>query len=174
MSGNYHVQFLGGKEAVKPLTYPVAKPPQFISKEIDMEEEIIEIINRETRAWDTQNVELFLSIFHHDMVWPWPPSNLDHDPITWDLFLGKFNYERWKTIYINFFNENRLIHNNRKIEKIILSKENDGAFAVVDIDTLWENKKLKSNLHWMGRVSKTYAKVNNEWRLIMHTGVLKY
>ena len=23
MSGNYHVRFLGGKEAVKPLTYPV-------------------------------------------------------------------------------------------------------------------------------------------------------
>jgi hypothetical protein len=23
MSGNYHVQFLGGKGAVKPLTYPV-------------------------------------------------------------------------------------------------------------------------------------------------------
>jgi hypothetical protein len=25
MSGNYHVQFLGGKGAVKPLTYPVCK-----------------------------------------------------------------------------------------------------------------------------------------------------
>ena len=26
MSGNYHVRFLGGKGAVRPLTYPVAKP----------------------------------------------------------------------------------------------------------------------------------------------------
>jgi hypothetical protein len=33
-------------------------------------EEIEEIVNRETRAWDTQDVDLMLSIFHPDMVWP--------------------------------------------------------------------------------------------------------
>jgi hypothetical protein len=33
MMGNYHVQFLGGKEAVKPLTYPV--PAINLNNEID-------------------------------------------------------------------------------------------------------------------------------------------
>jgi ketosteroid isomerase-like protein len=139
-----------------------------------MEQEIVEIINRETKAWDTQDVDLFLSIFHEDMVWPWPANNIDHDPVKWELFLGKFNYNRWKKIYLQFFNENKLIHNNREIVKIIVSEEGDGAFAVVDIDTLWEKSETHEKNHWFGRVSKTYAKINNEWRLTMHTGVLKY
>jgi hypothetical protein len=139
-----------------------------------VKEEIIEIVNRETRAWDTQDVELFLSIFHKDMVWPWPVKNTDHDPKNWELFLGKFDYDRWKKIYTLFFYENRLIYNHRKIIEIKLSKENDGAFAVVDIDTLWQNKNTNQKIHWLGRVSKTYVKVNDEWKLTMHTGVLKY
>ena len=52
-----------------------------------MKEEIIEIVNRETKAWDTKDVDLFLSIFHKDMVWPWPPKNTDHNPIDWELYL---------------------------------------------------------------------------------------
>lgn len=34
-----------------------------------MENEIQEIIDRETKAWDEKSVELLLSIFHPDMVW---------------------------------------------------------------------------------------------------------
>jgi hypothetical protein len=30
--------------------------------------EIKEIVNRETRAWDTKDVELLMTIFHPDMV----------------------------------------------------------------------------------------------------------
>jgi hypothetical protein len=30
--------------------------------------EIKEIVDRETRAWDTKNVDLLISIFHPDMV----------------------------------------------------------------------------------------------------------
>lgn len=92
------------------------------------------------------------------MGWPWPVNNTDHDPINWELYLGKFNYSRWKNVYTNFFNENKLIHNHRKIVKIIISEENDGAFAVVDIDTLWENKKTNEKKHWFGRVSKHMQK----------------
>ena len=36
------------------------------------EREVQEIVDRETRAWDTQDVELLLGILHPDMVWPWP------------------------------------------------------------------------------------------------------
>ena len=36
----------------------------------DAAAEIREIVDRETRAWDTQDAELLLSVFHPDMVWP--------------------------------------------------------------------------------------------------------
>jgi ketosteroid isomerase-like protein len=35
--------------------------------------EVREIVDRETRAWNTKDAELLLSVFHPDMVWPWPP-----------------------------------------------------------------------------------------------------
>ena len=39
------------------------------------EAEIQEMVDRETRAWDSQDAEALVSIFHPDMVWPWPPHN---------------------------------------------------------------------------------------------------
>lgn len=52
---------------------------------IKEELEIIEIVNRESRAWDTQDVNLLLSIFHSDMVWPWPRTPQSHDPMDWEM-----------------------------------------------------------------------------------------
>ncbi len=138
-----------------------------------LEKEILEIVNRETKAWDTQNVELLLSIFHPDFVWVWPKDNKSHNPISWKIDLGKFNNTRWGKIYADLFSNNKLKHNNRNIKKIEISKEGDGAFAVVDIDTLWIHKYGSKN-HWKGRVCKVYAKVGKEWKLTMHTGVLIY
>ncbi len=40
------------------------------------ESEIIEIVNRETKAWDTKDVNMLLSVFHKDMVWPWSKTYL--------------------------------------------------------------------------------------------------
>jgi hypothetical protein len=34
------------------------------------EEAIKELVDRQTRAWDTKDVKLLLTIFHPDMVWP--------------------------------------------------------------------------------------------------------
>lgn len=138
-----------------------------------LEKEIREIVNRETRAWDTQDVELLLSIFHPDFVWVWPKDNKSHNPINWKIELGKFDYARWKETYEDFFSKHKLKHNNREIKKVEISKEGDGAFAVVDIDTLWIDNKGQKN-HWKGRVCKVYAKVGTEWKLTMHTGVLLY
>jgi ketosteroid isomerase-like protein len=137
------------------------------------ENEIEEIINRETRAWDTQDVELLMTIFHPDMVWPWPKNAQTHDPIDWIIPWGRFNYERWKKKWQDLFDTHKLVHNKRKIKKIELSKEEDGAFAVVDIDTLWLDEEGNKN-HWKGRVCKVYSKCDNKWLLIMHTGVLDY
>jgi ketosteroid isomerase-like protein len=135
--------------------------------------DIEEIVNRETLAWDTKNVDLLMTIFHPDMVWPWPKTPESHDPIDWILEWGRYDYERWKSGWLKLFKTHKLVHNKRDIKKIEISKEGDGAFAVVDIDTLWMDPNGDEN-HWKGRVCKVYSKVGKEWKMIMHTGVLKY
>ncbi len=137
-------------------------------------DEIKEIVNRETEAWNTQNIHLLLTIFHKDMVWPWPAKSTDHDPMKWEMVLGRFNYQRWRIFYKNFFEKYRLVHNKRVIKKIVISDHNDGAFAIVDVDTLWSDKETGEKHHWKGRTCKVYSKVDDEWKMTMHTGVLQY
>ncbi len=135
--------------------------------------EIRVMVDRETLAWDTQDVELLLSLFHADMVWVWPPTSHDHDPLTWVMDLGRFDYPRWKRFYQAFFAAYALLHNRRTTRRIALSAQGDAAFAVVDIDTLWQGAGGERQ-HWLGRVCKVYTRVDGEWKLIMHTGVLEY
>jgi ketosteroid isomerase-like protein len=135
--------------------------------------EIEEIVNRETTAWNTRDAELLLTIFHPDMVWPWPPDAQAHDPMRWVLVQGRFDYDRWKKGWQDLFDTHDLVHNRRQIRKIVISEEEDGAFAVVDIDTLWRDAK-GNEMNWKGRVCKVYAKVKGKWKLTMHTGVLEY
>jgi hypothetical protein len=137
------------------------------------ESEIVEMVHLETRAWDTQDVRLLTSLFHPDMVWPWPKTNRSHDPMDWELVLGKFNEERWGKGWQDLFDHFTLVHNKREIKKIVISAEGDGAFAVVDIDTLWVDKDQNEN-HWKGRVCKVYSKTGNGWKMTMHTGTLEY
>jgi ketosteroid isomerase-like protein len=138
-----------------------------------VEDQIREIVNRETRAWDTKDVELLLTIFHPDMVWPWPPTADAHDPMDWIIVQGRYNYQRWKEGWQQLFDTHDLVHNKRVIRKIVVSKEGDGAFAVVDVDTLWMKANGQRN-HWKGRACKVYTKLGSEWKLIMHTGLLDY
>jgi ketosteroid isomerase-like protein len=137
------------------------------------ETEIMEMVNRETRAWDTKDVHLLTSIFHTDMVWPWPKTNRSHDPMDWELVMGKFNSERWSKGWQDLFDNYTLVHNKREIKKIVISAEKDGAFAIVDIDTLWMDKDQNRN-HWKGRVCKVYSKTGSGWKMTMHTGALIY
>src|SRR4028119_1219446 len=60
----------------------------------DAAAEVREIVDRETRAWDTQDAELLLSVFHPDMVWPWPKTPSSHDPLDWVLEWGRYDRER--------------------------------------------------------------------------------
>jgi ribosomal protein L35AE/L33A len=140
----------------------------------EMKEQIQEIVDRETRAWDTQDADLLLSIFHEDMVWPWPEKDTDHDPVRWVMVLGRFDYIRWKEFYTKFFEQHRLAHNHREIIKIAVSDQRDAALAVVDIDTLWVDKNTGKENHWKGRTCKVYSMVGGAWKLTMHTGVLQY
>ena len=86
---------------------------------------------------------------------------------------GRYDFERWKRGWQELFDTHRLVHNTRELRKIKISKEGDGAFAVVDIDTLWIDQNGKEH-HWKARTCKIYAKISDEWKMTMQTGVLDY
>ena len=52
-------------------------------------EKIQEMIDLETKGWDTKNPDIFLSMIHPDMAWPWPPTADAHDPIDLGFCDGK-------------------------------------------------------------------------------------
>ena len=139
----------------------------------EVEAEIREIVNRETRAWDTKDVKLLLSVFHPDMVWPWPPTSSHHDPVDWIFRAGRYDYERWSRNWQRLFDTHELVHNRRETVKVAVTPEEDGAFAVVDVDTLWRDREGVEQ-HWKGRACKVYSKVGGEWKMTMHTGLLDY
>jgi ketosteroid isomerase-like protein len=137
------------------------------------EQQIKEVVDRETRAWDTQDIRLLMSIFHPDMVWPWPPNAQAHDPMEWLFGAGRYDEERWSQSWQELFDTHTLVHNRRAIRKIAVTPEGDGAFAVVDVDTLWRDLHGK-DCHWLGRACKVYSRMGNEWKMTMHTGLLDY
>lgn len=139
----------------------------------DVEAEIREIVDRETRAWDTRDIDLLMSIFHPDMVWPWPPDEQSHDPQTWIFWAGRYDDARWRKNWRELFDTHDLVHNRRQTRKIVVTPEGDGAFAVVDVDTLWRDRAGRES-HWIGRACKVYSKVGDEWKMTMHTGLLDY
>ena len=101
-----------------------------------VEQQIQALVDLETRGWDTQNPDLFLSIIHPDMAWPWPASTGSHDPVDWVFVLGRFNREKWRDNWQTLFDTHDLIHNNRETVKIEITPEGDGDLAVVDIERL--------------------------------------
>jgi len=71
------------------------------------------------------------------------------------------------------FDTHALIHNWRRTKRVEVSEQGDGAFAVVDVDTLWRARNGK-DFHWKGRACKVYSRVGTEWKMTMHTGLLEY
>lgn len=138
------------------------------------ETEIQEMVDRETRAWDTQDLDLLMTLFHPDMVWPWPPTPDAHDPAEWILDWGRFDDARWREGWGDLFEKYDLVHNRRETRRICVSEQQDGAFAVVDVDTLWRDAQGE-DFHWLGRACKIYTKMpDGQWKMIGHTGLLKY
>jgi hypothetical protein len=137
------------------------------------EHEIQEIVDRETRAWDTRDVELLLGVLHPDMVWPWPPNANAHDPIDWVIDWGRYDAARWRHGWQQLFDTHTLVHNRRITRRIAISAQGDGAFAVVDVDTLWRTRE-GSSFHWLGRACKIYTLLPDGWRMIAQTGLLEY
>ena len=108
------------------------------------------------------------------MVWPWPSRYDAHDPAEWRLVMGRFDAERWQTAYAQMFADWELVHNRRDTVKIEVSEQEDGAFAVVDIDTAWRRRDGVDEMLWKGRVCKVYSLADDGWKMTMHTGVLTY
>ena len=140
---------------------------------MSVEAEIREIIDRETLAWNERDVEALLDIFHPDMVWPWPPAEDKHDPSDWVFVLGRYDRQRWGDNWRRLFATHELAHNRRHTVKIVSSAEQDGAFAVVDIDTLWRST-TGVDFRWYGRACKVYTKVDGRWLMMFQTGLLDY
>jgi len=138
-------------------------------------EQIQALVDLETRGWDTKNPDLFLSIIHPDMVWPFPPTADSHDPVDWIFVMGRFDRKRWRKDWQGLFDSHDLIHNRRHTVKIEISREQDAAFAVVDIDTLWRHRITAEESHWKGRVCKLYTKLpTGEWKFYYQTGALRF
>jgi ketosteroid isomerase-like protein len=136
------------------------------------ESEIRAMVDQETDAWDRQDAEALVSLFHPDMVWPWPPDARAHDPETWVFPQGRYNRERWRRGWEELFRTHEL--NHRRTVRIEISAQGDGAFAVVDVDTLWRNRASGETSHWKGRACKGYTKVGDRWLLVFHTGLLDH
>ncbi len=135
--------------------------------------EVREVIDRETRAWTEKSTDLLLSIFHPDMVWVWPTDTKNYDPLSWNMPQGKFDHDKYLKIYSDWFSKFEIVKNERITRKITMTTENDGAFAVVDIDTLWRSKDGEES-HWFGRTGKTYVKTSNGWKMINQVGVFNF
>jgi ketosteroid isomerase-like protein len=91
----------------------------------------------------------------------------------WVMVMGRYDRERWQWDWQQLFDTHTLIHNRRKIQKIEISEHGDGAFAVVDVDTLWRDADGQDFL-WKGRACKVYSRIGGEWKMTMHTGLLEY
>lgn len=142
--------------------------------DVSSESEIREIVDRETRAWDTQDVSLLLSVFHPDMVWAWPVTYTSVNPIDWRLRIGRFDEIRWGELYRGLFASRELVHNLRDTVRVEVSQEQDGGLAIVDIDTLWRDKTSASEDHWLGRTCKLYVLTADGWKMTSQVGALRY
>jgi len=88
--------------------------------------------------------------------------------------MGRFDRERWSRSWQLLFDTHDLVHNKRETLRIVISEQADGAFAVVDVDTLWRNRITKQPFHWEGRACKVYTKVGERWYFLFQTGLLEY
>lgn len=139
-----------------------------------VEKQIQAVVDAETAAWNARDAEALVSLFHPDIVWPWPPDASAHDPTQWVMPFGRFDRKRWKRSWEELFESHELVHNKRQTLRIVVSEQSDGAFAVVDVDTLWRNRATGDLFHWKGRACKVYSKVGERWLFFFQTGLLNY
>jgi len=141
---------------------------------VSAEEQIRAMVDAETAAWNARDADALVDLFHVDTVWPWPPDPNAHDPMQWVIPLGRFDRERWKRSWQKLFDTHELVHNRRQTVRIAITEQGDGGFAVVDVDTLWRDRRSKELSHWKGRACKVYTKLGKRWFFLFQTGLLDY
>jgi len=140
----------------------------------DATESILDMVNRETEAWNRKDADTLLSLFHADMVWPWPSSPVSHDPAQWTTGMGRFDADRWRSAWQALFDSHDLVLNHREIVRVEITPQRDAGFAVVDVDTIWRRWSDGVEDRWHGRACKVYARTADGWKMTMHTGLLQY
>lgn len=140
----------------------------------DAGDAIVQMVERETEAWNRKDAEALVALFHKDMVWPWPPSASAHDPLHWTTGFGRFDAERWRRNWQRLFDTHELLSNDRRIVRVEVTPEADAGFAVVDVDTRWRNIDTGAEDRWVGRACKVFARCEDGWKMTMHTGLLHY
>jgi hypothetical protein len=93
---------------------------------ITIEEDIRALVDTETAAWNARDADALVSLFHPDMVWPWPPDAGAHDPMRWVMPMGRFDRERWKSSWQALFETHDLVHNKRETLRVAISEQGDG------------------------------------------------
>jgi ketosteroid isomerase-like protein len=89
--------------------------------------------------------------------------------------LGRFQRDRWLQYFRAIFDQYDLVRNNRSTVNIEVSPEEDAAFAILDVDSLWRDKDTKQEIQWKGRVCKFYTKMSGGgWKFIFQIGPLDY
>jgi ketosteroid isomerase-like protein len=139
-----------------------------------VDQQIRALVDAETAAWNACDAQALVSLFHPDTVWPWPPDAAAHDPMQWIMPMGRFDRERWRRSWQLLFDTHDLVHNKRETLRVVVSEQADGAFAVVNVDTLWHHRITKQPFHWKGRACKVYTKVGARWWFLFQTGLLQY
>lgn len=138
-----------------------------------VEQQIRGMVDAETAAWNARDADGLVALFHPDTAWPWPPHSRAHDPMSWVMPLGRFDRERWKRAWQDLFDTHALARNRRVVRRIAVSAQGDGAFAVVDVDTLWVNRTTGARFHGKGRACKVYTRVGGRWFFLFQTGLLE-
>jgi hypothetical protein len=92
----------------------------------------------------------------------------------WVMPFGRFDRQRWRDSWQALFDTHDLVHNQRTTLRVVVSEQGDGAFSVVDVDTLWRNRATQQPFHWKGRACKVYTRVGGRWLFLFQTGLLEY
>ena len=99
---------------------------------------------------------------------------VDAETAAWNVRDADALVSRWKLSWQALFDTHDLVHNNRETLRVAVSDQGDGAFAVVDVDTLWLNRSTRQWFHWKGRACKVYTRVGDRWLFLFQTGLLEY
>jgi ketosteroid isomerase-like protein len=142
--------------------------------EYEATQAIAEMVDRETEAWNRKDADTLVSLFHQDMVWPWPSSSISHDPAEWTTGMGRFDADRWRSSWQKLFDMHDLVSNHRNTVRVQVTPEGDAGFAVVDVDTIWRRHTDGTEQRWHGRACKVYVRCDSGWKMTMHTGLLRY